>query len=210
MTERLNTQVIRQFWAEKARSASNRWTSPDMLEFELALLEPLAAQARVVLDLGSGHGDLSRRLCPPGRRLVAVDWEDGFAAAFSEPHHEFRTCLVTDFTTDEEFDLALLFGVITCLELEQELQVYDRLAAAVAPGGTAVVKNQCATGEEFVVDTHSEALGTRYAGRYPALAEQQARLEAVFAEVEPVDYPDQFNPWLNSRHVAFLCRGGRG
>lgn len=209
MAERLNLEVVRQFWADKAQSTSNRWTSPDMLEFELALLGPLAAEAANVLDLGSGHGELSRQLCPPGRRLLAVDWEEGFASAFVEPHHEFRVSLVTDFNSAERFDLVLLFGVVTCLELHQELQAYDRLAASLATGGTAVVKNQCAVAGEFVVDSHSEALGTRYSGRYPAQDEQQARLRDVFADVEAVPYPDAFNPWPNSRHVAFLCRSPR-
>ncbi|MCW2667005.1 MAG: Methyltransferase domain protein [Frankiales bacterium] len=205
----LNQAVLRGFWADKAREASNRWTSPDLLAYELSLLAPLAQGARSVLDLGSGHGDLSRRLCPPGTRLVAVDWEPGFATAYTEPEHAFVQSLVTDFRTDERFDLVLLFGVVTCLELAEELQVYGALAAHVGPGGVAVVKNQCSTGREFAVDTHSEALATRYSGRYPSDEEQQARLQAVFADIEVIHYPDQFNPWPNSRHLAFVCREPR-
>lgn len=205
----LNRDAIRAFWAERARLPTTRWTPSEMLEFELGLLAPLAASATSVLDLGSGHGELSRLVAGGTRRLVAIDWEPAFARSFDRPNEQFCEALVTEFSTSDRFDLVLLFGVVTSLEVEEENSLYRRMASWLAPRGTAVVKNQCSVGEAFVVDTYSEALTARYSGRYPSEAEQLARIQQNFASVEVVHYPPELNRWENSRHVAFVCRGGQ-
>jgi len=203
--ERLNREVLRRFWANKAQTASNRWTGDRVLEFELAMLRHLVPAGAAILDLGSGHGELSRKLCPPDGRLVAVDWEAGFSTAFTAPQHSFVTETVTDYEPSALFDVALLFGVVTSLELREEEEVYDKISRCLKSHGVAVVKNQCANADEFVVDGYSEALGTFYSGRYPSRSDQLARLTARFGAVEPLDYPADLNPWPESGHVAFLC-----
>jgi SAM-dependent methyltransferase len=196
--------VVRAFWERKSREASNRWTPDEMLAYELGYLRELAPRPGSVLDLGSGHGELSRPLAGAGR-LVAVDFVDAYARSFREPNHTFVAQSVAEFETTETFDVVLLFGVVTYEPDEPPL--YAKVARCLAPDGVAVVKNQCARDEEFVTTGYSQALGTEYSGRYPLAEQQRERLERCFASVEVRPYPERFNAWPNSAHVAFVCRG---
>ncbi len=202
----VDREISRQFWLVKARDSSNRWTPSKMLEFELDLATGVLGGGRTVLDLGSGHGELSRRIAQHPVQLVAVDWVVEFTRAFDAPNHSFVQSTVAEYETEDEFDLVLLFGVVTCLTRDEEVLVYRKAAEWVAPDGSLIVKNQCARHDEFVFTGVSEALGSEYSGRYPNAAEQRSRLVGHFRSVEMVAYPDQFNPWDNSFHVAFVCR----
>lgn len=178
-----------------------------MLAFELGLLREAMPRPRSVLDLGSGHGELSRPLCNAvGARLVAVDFAPAYGRSFTGSREVFVAASVTEFATRERFALVLLFGVVTSLDEADESPLYATMARSLEQGGVAVVKNQCARDEGFVTSGYSEQLGSDYSGRYPAASDQQARLLETFASVERHDYPERFNPWPNSAHVAFVCR----
>ena len=204
--ENLDEEVIRSFWARKAEQASNRWTSQEMMSFELDLVGPLAREGSSILDLGSGHGELSRGISGEGNRLVAVDWEQRFASSFTSDGQMFVHSRVNEFEAIESFDLVLLFGVVTCLPLAAEIKTYSIAASALAKSGTLVVKNQCAHEEEFAVNLFSQALGERYSARYPAFQSQLDRLSDLFGQVDVIKYPQQFNQWENTYHVAFVCK----
>jgi SAM-dependent methyltransferase len=204
----LDHGIIRDFWEHKSREQRNRWTSDEMLAYELGYLRELAPRPRSVLDLGSGHGELSRPLAGEAR-LLALDFAPAYARSFSAPNHEFMAGDVGAFDTEERFDVVLLFGVVTSIDEADEPPLYAKMAGLLAPGGVAVVKNQCALGEEFVATGYSEALGADYSGRYPLAERQRARLLEAFGTVELRPYPPQFNPWENSAHVAFVCREPR-
>ena len=176
-----------------------------MLEFEFDLAERALGGGGTVLDLGSGHGELSRRVAQDPVQLVAVDWVAEFARAFDATNHSFVQSTVAEYETDDQFDLVLLFGVVTCLTRDEELLVYRKAVEWVAPDGSLIVKNQCARHDEFVFTGTSEALRSEYSGRYPNAVDQLARLKDHFRSIEMVEYPDQFNPWENSFHVAFVC-----
>ncbi len=203
----LDHEIIRAFWARKSQEERNRWTSEAMLAHEQALLGELAPAPRAILDLGSGHGELSRPLAGATADLVAVDFAPAYARSFDGPRHRFHADGLDAFEPDGEFDLVLLFGVVTSLDATQEEQLYDRMAGWLAADGIAVVKNQCSVGEEFVKTGWSEALGTDYSGRYPSVEAQAERLRRAFASVEVIPYPQHLNTWETSAHVAFVCRG---
>jgi SAM-dependent methyltransferase len=203
----LDHEVIRAFWAQKSQEERNRWTSEAMLAHELALLGELAPAPRSVLDLGSGHGELSRPLAGETADLVAVDFAPAYARSFTGPRHRFEADGLDAFEPAEQFDLVLLFGVVTSLDRAEEQRLYERMAQWLTDDGVAVVKNQCSTGEEFVVSGWSEALQAHYSGRYPGVEEQADRLRRAFATVEVVPYPMHLNTWETSAHVAFVCRG---
>jgi SAM-dependent methyltransferase len=203
----VDSEIVRKFWAQKSQEERNRWTSEDMLDYELALLRDLAPEPRAILDLGSGHGELSRPLAADAARLVAVDFAPAYRRSFTGRRETFVAGGLDAFHTEERFDLVLLFGVVTSLDATAEANLYQRMAGWLADGGVAVVKNQCAVGQGFVKTGWSEALGMDYSGRYPGLREQADRLRAAFATVEDHPYPERFNPWETSTHVAFVCRG---
>lgn len=203
----LDHDVIRAFWARKSQEERNRWTSDAMLVHERALLDQLAPARRSILDLGSGHGELSRPLAGDTADLLAVDFAPAYARSFTGPRHRFEAGGLDAFEPDDQFDLVLLFGVVTSLDADEEERLYERMAGWLSDDGVAVVKNQCSTGDEFVKTGFSEALGTDYSGRYPSVEEQASRLRRAFATVEVVPYPQHLNTWETSAHVAFVCRG---
>lgn len=203
----LDRDVVRAFWAQKSQEERNRWTSEAMLAHEQELLDRLAPSPRAILDLGSGHGELSRPLAGDRADLVAVDFAPAYARSFTGPRHRFHAGDLDAFEPAERFDLVLLFGVVTSLDAAQEERLYRRMAEWLTDDGIAVVKNQCSNGEEFAVSGWSEALGAAYSGRYPSVAQQAARLRRAFATVEVMPYPEHLNRWETSAHVAFACRG---
>lgn len=205
--EALDHEIIRAFWAQKSQEERNRWTSDAMLAHERALLARIAPAPRSILDLGSGHGELSRPLAGDAADLLAVDFAPAYARSFTGPRHRFQAASLDAFEPGEAFDLVLLFGVVTSLDAADEERLYRRMAAWLTDDGVAVVKNQCSVGEEFVKTGFSEALGADYSGRYPNVEQQADRLRRAFATVEVVPYPDHLNVWETSAHVAFVCRG---
>jgi trans-aconitate methyltransferase len=205
----LDQSVARQFWAHKASEGENRWTPEGMLEFEIQLASTAAPHAERILDLGCGFGTLSRRLTPPQGQLVAVDWEPQYRAAFTETNQTFIERRVTEFTSFSAFDLVLLFGVVTFLSEDEETALYSRIGELLSNRGAALIKNQCSRAEEFSFCGYSESLGAEYSGRYPNAVQQQTRLLSRFHEVDAVEYPQEFNPWPNSFHIAFICRRPR-
>lgn len=202
----IDADVVRRFWESRSQQPSNRWTSAELLDWEIEQLRPLAVGAETILDLGSGHGELSRAVAPVGARLVAVDYAPAYAGSFIEPQHEFVEQGLDRFQTAERFDLILLFGVVTCTEVALEEQLYARIGKWLTDDGQLIVKHQCATGESFVHSGFSEDLGADYSGRYPNAAKQAELLRRFFADVEVHPYPARFNRWPDSVHVAFHCR----
>jgi hypothetical protein len=203
----VDKQVIQEFWRKRAQTGQTRWTGEGMLEFDQNLLRPFVPSQARILDLGSGFGELSRSICPPEGTLVAVEQEAAMGSAFSgDPRFRFVNSYVTDFRGEALFDLALLFGVVTHLSVDEEEAVYAVIESALDAGGTAVIKNQCSDGAEFEVSTFSDDLGSSYVGRYPAIDEQRARLANHFSDVEVVPYPDSLRMHPDSTHVAFVCR----
>lgn len=197
-------RVVRRFWAKKAQDEDNRWTPAAMLEWEKAFVTSMMpARSIRILDLGCGHGALSRSIVRVGDELTGVDQEPGFARSFEE--HSFILSEAESFDTHERFDLILVFGVITCVGRDSEQAIYDVCRRSVTEGGLVIVKNQCAYSKEIVVSGLSEALGTEYSGRYPSVASVSDALSRRFASVQRVDYPVEFNPWPDTFHVAFVA-----
>lgn len=196
------------FWAQRARDTegSIRWTDDRMLSHDHALLDQVLPDGGELLDLGCGTGDLFSPFLPRLSHVTAVDMIPEFVARL--PQDEKVEGVVSDLTSyapDRSHDFGLLFGVVTHLSPEDELAVYQLLRRAVRPTGAVLVKNQCSTGEEMLVDRWSEAFGQRYVGRYPAVSGQRELLGTVFDRVEVLRYPADLNPWPDTAHVAFLC-----
>lgn len=198
--------TIREFWKKKAQDGTTRWTGDDMLAYEQEHFASSVPAGAAILDLGSGMGELSRSLTPADGTLLAVDAEPGMAPGFEgDERFRFEVADVATYRPEIVADLTLLFGVVTHLTLAEENAVYDAIRDSLADDGLAIIKNQCSDSEGFEVDTMSEALGTRYVGRYPGVSEQVERLESRFASVEVDAYPSSLKKHPNSSHVAFLC-----
>ena len=163
-----------------------------------------------ILDLGSGSGSLSRHLTKPNDTLTAVDFESSFERFFlQEPRYNFIHCEVDKFISPQKYDLILLFGVVTYLNLQEEDVTYQNMKSMLSHDGLVVVKNQCSDSEEFIFNGFSKELGTNYSARYPSSFEQRDRLLRQFDQVEILEYPSWSKKYPNSNHVMFICRKGR-
>lgn len=201
-----NQAVIRAFWKKRAELDSNRWTAPELLEFELELLKSINPSPSSILDLGSGHGELSRSYAAGTANITAVDFEDRFRKAFLEKNTTFVKCNVTQFETDRTWEIVLLMGVVPYLTGKEASDVYERISRMISDGGAAVIKHQVSAAAEKIFDGYSEELGKDYWARYPSMEAELRSLRRFFHIVTPITYPDRFQRWPDTKHVAFVCK----
>lgn len=205
----LDAEVITKFWRYRSNTLSNRWTNLLMLDYEVNQMSKILEDYSCpkILDLGSGSGDLSRRLLKSDSQMTAVDQENNFGKSFfGDSRIDFVNSSIQDFNSEERFDLILLFGVVTHLEIPVEESSYSKIKELLNSNGVAVIKNQCSDGDSFIFNGYSEELGMKYVARYPNKIEQLNRLSKVFSKVSVVEYPNEFKKHPNSTHVMFLCR----
>lgn len=203
----MDKNVIDVFWKKRSEEGKGRWTEDALLRYELGWLGSYTSAGTMILDLGSGPGELSSRLVPADGRLTMVEKYPGFLKlAPTGPNIQHVCCDVLSFEDSERYDLILIFGVITHLDEDEEILIYRNAAKFLTAGGTLVVKNQVSIGEEKLVGGYSASLQQDYCGRYPGLERQLGRLQERFQHVEIVRYPDRFNPWSDTIHVAFVCK----
>lgn len=202
----LDTDVVKSFWTERANFSSNRWTSGDLVKYENELLLPLTKTAKRIADIGSGTGDLSRELAGTEKELVAVDFVGKFGSVFDQENHTFIEAPATNLPPDlGKFEVVLLMGVITYLDDSEENNAYAECARLLADNGTLFLKHQCSSSDEFIVNGWSDDLGAAYSARYPSFEAELEKLQQLFGAIEVVKYPEQFNKWDTSFHVAFIC-----
>lgn len=202
----MDKDAIDQFWRKRAAQGTGRWTERQMIEYEQDLLSRYVTSNCRILDLGSGPATLSQRLLGDSSSLTAVDKYQGFLDSIPPDPRITKICSdVVEFHYPALYDLILLFGVVTHLEPDEELKVYENAAAGLTPDGILVVKNQVSRAEEKLVDGFSENLNCRYVGRYPDIPGQAARLRRYFANVQISPYPPEFDKWPDTQHVAFIC-----
>ena len=176
-----------------------------MLQYEYGWLSRYAPPGARILDLGSGPGELSSRLLTEDGSLTLVNKYQDFLKQAPVGHNIRHVCAdVLDFADTESYDLILLFGVVTHLEENEEMQIYQNVAKLMRPSGALVVKNQVSHATEKLVEGYSTNLKHEYCGRYPGLFEQHERIAHHFKRVEIVRYPKHFNPWPDTLHAAFV------
>jgi 2-polyprenyl-3-methyl-5-hydroxy-6-metoxy-1,4-benzoquinol methylase len=208
-SNKLNRAVIDRFWEIKSKNSDNRWNGEGFLQYELDFLNCLSfsKNSRNILDLGSGHGKLSRKFVKENDKLIAVDYQKNYEKSFSDkPNHNFSLGKVQDFKSDEKFDLILMFGVVTYLSNADELKVYSSISGMLKNDGYAIIKNQCADFETFYFEGYSTKLSLDYCGKYQTVKEQRLKLNTYFRSVSVIVYPTSFKAHADTSHVMFVCR----
>jgi 2-polyprenyl-3-methyl-5-hydroxy-6-metoxy-1,4-benzoquinol methylase len=208
--DRLRKDVILEFWKNQSKKTTNRWTGTALLDFESNYLKERRKQFSGVvniLDLGSGAGELSRTIQQNDDFLTAVDYEEGFRRFFLQRDLQtFVTSDVLKFESESEFDFILLYGLVTHLTANEELEVYRIIHRHLAPDGLAIIKNQVSRSDELVINSYSNELKSEYSARYPSVIEQELNLKSLFGNVEILEYPKEFNKFINTFNVAFFVR----
>jgi 2-polyprenyl-3-methyl-5-hydroxy-6-metoxy-1,4-benzoquinol methylase len=204
--KKVNKKVIKDFYAKKSTSNRLRWTSKDMLHFEKRMLKKKLKSNDYILDLGAGDGELAKLISSSTNKILAVDNQKNFARFFTRSNENFVCQDLLKFNSTKKFDFILLFGVITCLNKNDENALYRNISKYLKRDGFLVVKNQVTSGQEIIIDSISQELGSLYSSRYPNLSEQINRLIKYFRLFEVIEYPDQFNKHVNTRHVMFFFK----
>jgi 2-polyprenyl-3-methyl-5-hydroxy-6-metoxy-1,4-benzoquinol methylase len=209
--DNLDFNVIREFWNLQSLKPENRWTSQSLLNFEIQKLNDIVANFNTfdILDLGCGHGTLSRSLVRTKGTLLAVDNQAAYQESFNgNSRILFQLSDIQNFMSSAFFDLILLFGVITQLDADSEDLTLNSINSMLKPDGIAVIKHQCADENSFIFNGFSHALGTQYSGRYPSRSEQRERLLRYFSSAQEIEYPSHFKSHANSSHIMFVCKKG--
>lgn len=207
---KLRKEIIQDFWRARSQAPTIRWTSNELLTFEIDYInERLASPYKGigVLDLGCAHGELSRLITKKGDYLLGVDYIPDFSDSFNATNNHFFTCSdVVDFVSDQKFDLVLLMGVVQYLEVDEEQRVYDHISGMLSENGIAVLKNQVGIEGEIIINGYSDAFKAEYSSRYPHISQQSNAVSKFLHINEIIEYPSRFNDFSNSKHVAFICK----
>jgi 2-polyprenyl-3-methyl-5-hydroxy-6-metoxy-1,4-benzoquinol methylase len=208
--DELKKEVIKSFWRNQSRKASNRWTSDAVLDFETSYLMEKRNQLKNtvnILDLGSGAGELSKSIQKPGDFLTAVDYEENFSRFFEKRDNQtFQATDLTEFESQERFDLILLFGVVNYLTKEEESKVYRVIHEHLASIGVAIIKHQVSYTDEIIINTYSNELESQYSARYPSHKEQVTELKTLFGNVEILEYNQKFNKFEDTFQAAYFVK----
>lgn len=203
----MDAERVGRFWQRRAAtSSSTRWTSQAQLAHDLEVLEPYAA-AESVLDLGAGTGELLTMFARRAKSVTAVDMVPEFLDRIVEfPGLERVVSRLEQFAPSREYDLIMMFGVVTCIDVATEERILDTCRRSLATGGAVVVKHQCSDADSFEVDrppSDDDDIG--YVGRYPSITEQVVRLGGYFEQVRTIHYPEDLRRHANSHDCAFVC-----
>lgn len=203
----MDKNVIDMFWKKRSAEGKGRWTDESLLSYELGWISEHAPPNAQILDLGSGPGELSCKLLTTGSQLTLVDkYPDFLKLAPIAPNIRQVCCDVLEFDDTKQYDLILIFGVVTHLTEIEESLIYQKAAKLLGHNGTLIIKNQVSNGEEKTVSGYSPSLKQNYCGRYPGLDQQNQQLNRIFSNTMTIQYPDQFNPWPDTKHIAFVCK----
>ena len=209
--EGLDPNVIGEFWKLRSLKRESRWTSPSMLNFEIETLNEVIVNFKTleILDLGSGHGALSKSLVETKGTLLAVDNQIAYQESFKgSARASFQLSDIRNFKSSTSFDLILLFGVVTYLDIASEELALIAISSMLKPEGIAVIKHQCADIEGFIFNGFSRELDAQYSSRYPSRNEQRERLLRYFSNVQEIEYPLHLKSHSNSTHIMFMCKKG--
>ncbi len=202
---------IQTFWQARTavsdpRIATN-YRNDGRLQLDVGFISQYLTPTSRVLDLGAGTCTLTQEILPLVAEAVAVEKFEEFLKRVPTHSRLKLICSdVSEFESPEKFDVILLFGVVNYLTLEDEQTLYEKCARMLSSDGYFIVKNQCGIGEEVVVDKFSEELNCDYHARYPAVDEQESRLNQHFSVARYDIYPPQYNRWSNTHFYAFECR----
>ena len=155
-------------------------------EVDLILNASGDASEKSLLDLGCGDGRQLVPLCAAFKRVVGVDFAPALLAIAESSlkdaglSAELTEGDVSQFVTDEKFDVLLLSGILPCLDDLQVSQMLQHLSQMAYPDAKLLVRSSIGLVQRVdVVNQFSPELGTQYTGFYRTNEE----VESDFAQI---------------------------
>jgi SAM-dependent methyltransferase len=207
----LDKQKIDRFWQGRTsiqdpRIATN-YRDDNRLQLDYEFVRRLLPEKASVLDLGAGSCTLAGMLLPHVSSILAIDKFPEFLSLAPKSEKLLTRCAdVASFQSDDLFDVILLFGVANFLTETEEFRLYGQCKRMLKQGGVFIVKNQCGSTDEVLVDKYSEELGAHYHARYPAVDSQRGMLQSLFHVTTHDIYPPAINRWPDTHFYAFVCQ----
>lgn len=181
----------------------------DFSDLDTEFIRNYAESNSTVLDLGTGTGLIVNKLYPYVKSIVAVEPFPQFTK-YITPQEKIRVFnqTVTDFSTNEKFDLVCFFGVMQYFEESQAKTVYEKYIEYLDQQGTMIIKNQFGLYEDVTVDGYSAELQKDYFAQYRQTSKEVQLLHDVgFTKVEVIDiYPKECNRWNNTHFFALVAK----
>jgi SAM-dependent methyltransferase len=205
---------VKQFWEKRAHEIEHpriatHFRIDDASDFDFSLVQTLCTPSTTLLDLGAGTCHLSIRLSPYTKEIIAVDFIKDFLAQQNLPHNiQAVVSDISEFKTTGTFDIILLFGVLNYFFEDSEvLSLYEKCRSLLNHNGTLIVKHQCGTRKNELIDHYSEELESNYLALYRHVDLDSLLLGNIFNNVQVIDiYPPRLNRWDNTHFYAFVCR----
>jgi SAM-dependent methyltransferase len=171
--------VVRRDFDEIARALAEAHPDDRLRPFERALLACLPAACGRVLEVGCGHGALTRHLAARAESVLAIDLSPEMirlARSLSVDHSnvEYRVAdVMEDALPDAAFDVVLSAATLHHLPLEPAVRT---LAAAVKPGGWLLIQDLVTRPGVRGLPLNALAVAAQWGGR---LAGSRPRSAAV-------------------------------
>ena len=162
--------ISNEFWAKYFKDYDKLNLVPSYTELLASICEELRPEPGcLVLDIGSGTGNLAVRLKGLGCRVVALDFcRDALAC------HQAKgddSCLVLGDLTrglpcrDNSFDAIVSNNVLYTLSADDQLKVMKELHRVLKPGGRIVLANPRAGWKPLAIYGRGISLSVRAVGR---------------------------------------------
>ena len=166
-------------------------------------------KATSVLDLGSGSGLIVNKIYTHVARITAIDAYEEFTKYIVKAKNiTVVNENISLFTTEEQFDLITMFGVVQYFSRHEILKIYKKYKNNLKPNeGKLIIKNQFGIASDVMVAGYSKELSKDYYSHYRRLSEEVSLLySAGYKNIHSVDiYPAEFNRWKNTHFYALIA-----
>ena len=161
-----------------------------------------------LLDLGAGTGLILNGLVDAFDTVTAVEKFPEFSR-FIEPrrHLDVVNADLLAFEPVRTYSTVTIFACLNYFNFFEASAIYRKAWAALAPGGTLIVKHQMGVKDTVLVNRISEELGQYYFSQYRSLADELTMLALTgFEDLRSFDiYPADHNLHTNTHYYAITA-----
>ena len=194
---------IKNFWKSRSELDFFLWT--DLSELNANFINQHLYDGCKVLDLGCGDANYIGKI----KHVVEFTLVDYVTPKnlVIPTNAKFIENDIRSFSTDDKFDIILLFGVANFFGYLEVEKIYHKCYRWLKPDGKLLVKHQCGVKEDILVDKFSENLNSNYVAYYGSIESHSKMLKRSGFTFEISDpYPMTYNKWEDTAFKAFVCK----